>query len=124
MFTKTFFSAVAASVLFAASASAICPGYKFGIAQDGGQMNGNNGVWQVYDNSCNVVHQATGQMPCGWWRVRLQLCQDHLHLAYISIMSTMLAAPTLTLILAMAKLFKSVATEQQLTVRWPSNLRL
>ncbi|KIN97889.1 hypothetical protein M404DRAFT_1005744 [Pisolithus tinctorius Marx 270] len=65
MFTKTFFSAVAASVLFAASASAICPGYKFGIAQDGGQMNGNNGVWQVYDNSCNVVHQATGQMPCG-----------------------------------------------------------
>ncbi|KAI6151245.1 hypothetical protein BKA82DRAFT_4353110 [Pisolithus tinctorius] len=64
MFTKTFFSAIAASVLFVASASAICPGYKFGIAQSGGQMNGNNGVWQVYDNSCNVVHQETGQKPC------------------------------------------------------------
>ncbi|KAI6138547.1 hypothetical protein BKA82DRAFT_4020897 [Pisolithus tinctorius] len=44
MFAKTFFSVVAASVLFAASASAICPGYKFGIAQAGGQTNGNNGV--------------------------------------------------------------------------------
>ncbi|KAI6009527.1 hypothetical protein F5J12DRAFT_41507 [Pisolithus orientalis] len=65
MFSRTFLSAVAASVLFVASASAICPGYNFGIAQAGGQMNGNNGVWQVYDNSCNVVHQATGQMPCG-----------------------------------------------------------
>ncbi|KAI6118605.1 hypothetical protein EV401DRAFT_2072136 [Pisolithus croceorrhizus] len=59
MFTKTFLSTVAATALFAASASAICPGYKFGITQ-----NGDNGAWQVFDNSCHVVHQVTAKNPC------------------------------------------------------------
>ncbi|KAI6046705.1 hypothetical protein EDC04DRAFT_2887548 [Pisolithus marmoratus] len=59
MFTKTFLSAAAAAALFVASASAICPGYKFGISQAG-----NNGPWQVFDGSCNVVHQVTAKNPC------------------------------------------------------------
>ncbi|KIK13105.1 hypothetical protein PISMIDRAFT_413872 [Pisolithus microcarpus 441] len=32
MFTEAFLSTVAAAALFAASASAICPGYKFGVS--------------------------------------------------------------------------------------------
>ncbi|KAI6165519.1 hypothetical protein EDD17DRAFT_235131 [Pisolithus thermaeus] len=58
MFTKTFLSTVAAAALFAASVSGIFPGYKFGITQ-----NGDNGTWQVFDNSCHVVYQVTSKNP-------------------------------------------------------------
>ncbi|KAI6020287.1 hypothetical protein BKA83DRAFT_4127034 [Pisolithus microcarpus] len=59
MFTKAFLSTVAAAALFAASASAICPGYKFGVS-----LAGNNGPWQVFDNNCNIAHQETAKSPC------------------------------------------------------------
>lgn len=59
MFTKTFLPAVAVAALFAASVSAICPGYKFGITEDG-----DNGAWQVFDNSCHAVHKVTAKNPC------------------------------------------------------------
>ncbi|KAI6126560.1 hypothetical protein F5141DRAFT_344174 [Pisolithus sp. B1] len=59
MFTKTFFSTLAAAALFAASASAICPGYKFGVS-----LTSNNGPWQVLDNACNIVHKVDAKNPC------------------------------------------------------------
>ncbi|KAI6111655.1 hypothetical protein EDD16DRAFT_1728346 [Pisolithus croceorrhizus] len=59
MFTKTFFSTVAVAALFAASASAICPGYRFGVS-----LTSNNGPWQVFDNACNIVHQVDAKNPC------------------------------------------------------------
>ncbi|KAI6099943.1 hypothetical protein EDD16DRAFT_1497229 [Pisolithus croceorrhizus] len=64
MFTKTFLLAVAAATLFVASASAICPGYNFGITQTGTNTNPDYGVWQVFDDSCNVVDQVIAQNPC------------------------------------------------------------
>ncbi|KIM65835.1 hypothetical protein SCLCIDRAFT_22393 [Scleroderma citrinum Foug A] len=57
MFNKVILSAAAAS-LFAACASAICPGYDFGIAE------ANPSLWQVFDDSCNVVQQVTSPNPC------------------------------------------------------------
>ncbi|KIM64362.1 hypothetical protein SCLCIDRAFT_1213475 [Scleroderma citrinum Foug A] len=58
MFNKVIFSSAAAASLFAACASAICPGYDFGIAQ------ANPGLWQVFDDSCNIVQQVILQNPC------------------------------------------------------------
>ncbi|KAI6151255.1 hypothetical protein BKA82DRAFT_31840 [Pisolithus tinctorius] len=63
MFIKIFFSTIAATALFVVSASAICPGYNFGIAQAGGQTNGNNGV-------------LTGQNP---YKGGVLDCPGHLH---------------------------------------------
>ncbi|KAI5985243.1 hypothetical protein EDD15DRAFT_2521300 [Pisolithus albus] len=60
MFAKILLSTVAAVALLAASASAICPGYKFGVSQPS-----NNGPWQVFDNNCNIVQQAPAKNACG-----------------------------------------------------------
>ncbi|KAI6020285.1 hypothetical protein PISMIDRAFT_689604 [Pisolithus microcarpus 441] len=59
MFTKTLLSTIATAALFAASASAICPGYKFGVSQPS-----DNGPWQVFDNNCNIVQQAPAKNAC------------------------------------------------------------
>ncbi|KAI5985244.1 hypothetical protein EDD15DRAFT_2200708 [Pisolithus albus] len=59
MFTKTLLSTIAAAALFAASASAICPGYKFGVS-----LPSNNGPWKVFDNNCNTVQQAPAKNAC------------------------------------------------------------
>ncbi|KIN97908.1 hypothetical protein M404DRAFT_31842 [Pisolithus tinctorius Marx 270] len=64
MFSKAFFSIVAATALFAASASAICPGYNLGITQTGSNTNPDYGVWQVFDDSCNIVDQVIATNPC------------------------------------------------------------
>ena len=44
MFKKVVVSAVVAASLFAGSASAICPGYNFGITQTGSNTNPDYGV--------------------------------------------------------------------------------
>ncbi|KIM65111.1 hypothetical protein SCLCIDRAFT_562467 [Scleroderma citrinum Foug A] len=57
MFNKLILSAAAAS-LFAVCASAICPGYDYGVAQ------ASTGVYQVFDDSCNVIQEVNSQTPC------------------------------------------------------------
>ncbi|KAI6101409.1 hypothetical protein EDD16DRAFT_1495544 [Pisolithus croceorrhizus] len=67
MFTKTFLSTVAAAALFMASASAICPGYNFGITQTRTNTKPDYGTiisGQVFDDSCNLVDQVIAQNPC------------------------------------------------------------
>ncbi|KAI6096941.1 hypothetical protein EDD17DRAFT_1871677 [Pisolithus thermaeus] len=88
MFTKTFLPTVAATILFAASASAICPEYKFGITQ-----NGDNGAWQVFDNAAMLFTRAAPP-------------------PYTLMARTMLARPTPVLIPATVTLFKSAAIDR------------
>ncbi|KAI6123160.1 hypothetical protein EDD16DRAFT_1704491 [Pisolithus croceorrhizus] len=64
MFTKTFLSTIAVTTLLATFAAAICPGYNFGITQTGSNTNPDYGVWQVFDDSCNVVYQVIATNPC------------------------------------------------------------
>ncbi|KAI6036597.1 hypothetical protein BKA83DRAFT_4165142 [Pisolithus microcarpus] len=64
MLTKTILPTVAAATIFVASASAICPGYNFGITQTGSNTNPDYGVWEVYDDSCNDVYQVIASNPC------------------------------------------------------------
>ncbi|KAI6009531.1 hypothetical protein F5J12DRAFT_891637 [Pisolithus orientalis] len=86
MFSKAFFSTVAATALFAGSASAICPGYNFGITQTGSNTNPDYGIFGMFDCSPAPI-TFTG-----------------LHLDGLK-----LAGPTLTPVLATATLSKPVA---------------
>jgi hypothetical protein len=58
------FSTLMLAPLAAGFASAICPGFNFGI---GNQQNLGNGIsrWNVYDDSCTVVDGlTTTKNPC------------------------------------------------------------
>ncbi|KAL5115789.1 hypothetical protein ACEQ8H_006284 [Pleosporales sp. CAS-2024a] len=58
------FSILIITPLAASFASAICPGFNFGI---GNVQNLGNGInkWSVYDDSCKVVDSlTTNQNPC------------------------------------------------------------